>query len=332
MPPQPTGHNAGTQSTKYISVSATLTYNERRGLVLGLIGVIIFGLTLPATRLAVVELDPVFVGLGRAVVAAVPAAIVLLLARAPIPSRRQFALIAVTAAGIVLGFPLLATIAMRYAPAAHGGVILAMLPLTTAMAGAVVAGERPSTGFWLTGVAGAIAVASYAFLSTQTTGTADDNASSMQWADLMLVGAVISAAMGYAIGGQLSRDLGGWQVICWALVISAPVMLAIVALLSGPINWSASPRAWCGFAYVAAFSMFLGFFFWNQGLALGGIAKVGQLQLLQPFVTLLAAAQILSETIGMLEIGFAALVVALVALGVNMRVMRSSSAGRKEAP
>ena len=301
----------------------TTKSNERRGLLLGAIGVIIFGLTLPATRLAVAELDPVFVGLGRAVVAAIPAAIALLLTQAPIPSRRQFISIALMSLGVVLGFPLFATIAMRYAPASHGGVVLAMLPLATAMAAAIVAAERPSPGFWLVGIAGAAAVAAYAILSARASGAATGG-NALQWADLLLIAAVISAATGYALGGQLSRTLGGWQVICWALVISAPVMLAVVAVLSGPINWAASSKAWAGFAYVAAFSMFLGFFFWNQGLALGGIAKVGQVQLLQPFVTLIASALLLSESIGVLEIGFATLVVALVAIGARMRVARSA--------
>ena len=314
-----------TDHTTSTPVDGTLSrevHKERRGLLLGLIGVTIFGLTLPATRLAVAELDPVFVGLGRAGVAAIPAVFALVLAKAPVPTGRQFVSIALMSLGVVLGFPLLATIAMGYVPASHGGVVLAMLPLATAMAGAIVAGERPSIGFWLSGIAGAVAVASYAILSSTGAAGAGD-AGSLQWADILLVGAVISAATGYAIGGQLSRSLGGWQVICWALVISAPAMFAIVLLLSGPINWAASPTAWGGFAYVAIFSMFLGFFFWNQGLALGGIAKVGQVQLLQPFVTLAASALFLSETIGILEIGFALLVVALVALGSRMRVARS---------
>ncbi len=317
-------------------MTSPLSHNERRGLLLGLIGVTIFGLTLPATRVAVAELDPIFVGLGRAVVAAIPAALALALAKAPIPSRNQFISIALMSLGIVLGFPLLATIAMQSAPASHGGVILAMLPLATAMAGALVAGERPSLGFWLTGIAGAGAVAGYALLSAYyaaTTGALSSTSpaeaiaasAALQWADLLLVAAVISAAMGYAIGGKLSRALGGWQVICWALVISAPFMLGVVVLLSGPINWHASPQAWAGFGYVAIFSMFLGFFFWNQGLALGGIAKVGQVQLLQPFVTLIASAVLLSEVIGRLEIIFVILVVALVALGTRMRVTRSPS-------
>jgi len=301
-------------------MTATASQTQRRGLIFGLIGVTIFGLTLPATRIAVGELDPVFVGLGRAVAASIPAALALLLSRSPLPSRAQFIRIAIMSLGVVLGFPLLSAIAMVHAPASHGGVVLAILPLATAMAGTLIAAERPSIGFWLSGIAGAIAVASYAVLAAGNARAS--GAGALQWADLLLVGAVVSAALGYAIGGDLSRSLGGWQVISWGLVISAPMMAAIVALLAGPINWHATPEAWSSFAYVSLFSQFLGFFFWNKGLALGGIAKVGQAQLLQPFVTLGASAILLSETIGTLEVGFAALVVALVAIGWRMRVAR----------
>lgn len=292
---------------------------QRQGLIFGLAGVIIFGLTLPATRIAVAEFDPVFVGLGRAAAAAIPAALALFLTRSPLPTAGQFIRIAIMSLGIVLGFPLFTAIAMAYAPASHGGVVLAILPLATAIAGAAIAGERPSIGFWLSGLAGAIAVASYAMLAADK--VAASAATALQWADLLLLGAVISAALGYAIGGDLSRSLGGWQVISWGLAISAPVMTAIVALFAGPINMSASPAAWAAFAYVSVFSMFFGFFFWNKGLAMAGIAKVGQIQLLQPFVTLGAAAIILSEPIGVLELGFAALVIALVAISWRMRVM-----------
>lgn len=182
------------------------------------------------------------------------------------------------------------------------------------MAGAAVAGERPSLGFWACGVVGTGTVLVYSLLTADASGE-------LQWADLLLGVAAFCAAMAYALGGEMARRIGGWEVISWALVFSAPVMLALV-LLSGPINWAASLWAWAGFLYVSVFSMFLGFFAWNKGLAMGGIAKVGQLQLLQPFVALAAAAALLGESVGWLEIGFALLVVAIVALGWRMRVGR----------
>jgi drug/metabolite transporter (DMT)-like permease len=284
----------------------------RQALLLGVLGVTIFGLTLPATRLAVAELDPLFVTAGRSLVAAGLASLVLLWVRPPPPRRQDWRRLAAFAAFSIVGFPLLMAIAMQYAPASHGAVVLAVLPLLTAMAGALVAGERPSLGFWACGVVGTGAVLVYALLSAGDGGD-------LRWADLLLAGAAFCAAMAYALGGEMARRIGGWEVICWALVVSAPPMLALV-LMSGPVNWSAGPSAWAGFLYVSVFSMFLGFFAWNKGLALGGIAKIGQIQLLQPFVALAASAALLGETVGPLEIGFAVLVVGIVALGWRMRV------------
>jgi drug/metabolite transporter (DMT)-like permease len=143
----------------------------------------------------------------------------------------------------------------------------------------------------------------------------------LQWADLLLAISAVAAAMAYGLGGEMARRIGGWEVISWALVFSSPIMLVLV-LMSGPINWSASASAWGGFLYVSAFSMFLGFFAWNKGMAMGGIAKIGQIQLLQPFVALAASAALLGEHVGWLEVGFAVLVVAIVALGWRMRVAR----------
>ena len=207
-------------------------------------------------------------------------------------------------------------IAMQHAPASHGAVVLAVLPLLTAMGGALVAGERPSIGFWACGVAGSGAVLVYSLLSAA--GRATCSGPICCWPDA----ALSAAAMAYALGGEMARRIGGWEVICWALVFSAPAMLALL-LWSAPINWGAGPWAWAGFLYVSMFSMFLGFFAWNKGMAMGGIARVGQIQLLQPFIALAAAALLLGEPIGLLEIVFAVLVVALVALGWHMRVARS---------
>jgi drug/metabolite transporter (DMT)-like permease len=288
----------------------------RRALLLGLLGVVIFGLTLPATRLAVAELDPLFVTAGRSLLAGALASITLLWARPQPPLRREWLRLAAFAVFSIIGFPLLMAIAMQHAPAAHGAVVLAVLPLLTAATGAMVAGERPSLGFWACSMAGTGAVVAYSLLTANGSGE-------LRWADLLLALAAFCAAMAYALGGEMARRIGGWEVISWALVFSSPAMLALV-LLSGPINWSAGPWAWAGFAYVSVFSMFLGFFAWNKGLAMGGIAKVGQLQLLQPFVALAAAAAVLGETVGWLEVGFAVLVVAIVALGWRMRVAQGA--------
>lgn len=277
----------------------------------------IFGLTLPATRVAVLELDAVFITLGRSLLAACFAAVTLLVARPQAPQRREWPRLFMFAVCSIIGFPLLMTLAMRHAPAAHGAVVLAVLPLLTAMAGAFVAGERPSPGFWACGLAGTGAVFAYAVLA------GGEDAGALHWADLLLAGAALSGATAYALGGEMARRIGGWEVISWALVFSAPVMLALLVLFAVPINWEASAAAWAGFLYVAAFSQFLGFFAWNKGLAMGGIARIGQLQLLQTFVTLLASAVLLGEQVGWLEIVFAVIVVAIVALGWRMRVART---------
>jgi drug/metabolite transporter (DMT)-like permease len=291
------------------------------GLLYGLIGMIIFGLTLPATRIAVLELDPFVVALGRGLVAGVLATAVVLVMRLRFPDRALWGHLVRYALNVVIVFPILMTVAMRYAPAAHGGVILAVLPLATAVASVVVAGERPSRAFWLAAIAGSAAVLVYAWLH----GAGD---AGVHWADLLLFAAVVAAAWGYAEGAMLSRSIGGWQAISWALTLTSPIMLVltIVAVSLQGINWQASPAAWAGFAYVSVFSMFLGFFAWNRGLVLGGIAKVGQIQLLQTFVTLGGAAVLLGERIGPLELGFSVLVAAIVALGWRTRVARKDQA------
>ena len=280
--------------------------DRRAGLVYGLVGVAAFSLTLPATRAAVAGLDPVFVGLGRAVVAAVLAAIVLVAAHAPFPKRAQLPGLALVAAGVVVGFPLFSAWAMRYVPAAHGAVVIGLLPLATAMAGAWLVHERPPKLFWASAVFGGAVVVGFALW--QGSGAPHP-------ADALLFLAVAAAAIGYAEGGRLARAMGGWQVICWALVLSAPLLVL-------PTLWAADGRlltapvsAWIGFAYVSVVSMFLGFFAWYRGLALGGIAVVGQVQLLQPFLTIFASAWLLDERIDAATLIAAALVIISIAIG-----------------
>jgi drug/metabolite transporter (DMT)-like permease len=286
---------------------------ETKGMWLGAIGVAIFSLTLPFTRMAVAELNPVLVALGRAVVAAAGSVLLLWYLRAARPTGKQWQALAVTALGVVVGFPLFSSIAMRYVPASHGGIVIGILPLATAVFGAVRFGERPSTGFWIAALAGSGIVVGYAVWQ---------GAGELQLADLALFAAVVLAAMGYAEGARLSQSMGGQQVISWALVLSLPVLLPVTIWLAWRYGIDASPRAWIGFGYVSVFSMFIGFFFWYKGLALGGIARVGQVQLIQPFLTLAGAAVILGESLEANNVLFAVAVIAVVAVGRRMSVKR----------
>jgi len=286
---------------------------ETRGMWLGVGGVAIFSLTLPFTRIAVAELNPVLVALGRAVVAAMASALLLWHGGAARPTAAQVRALLVTALGVVIGFPVLSAIAMRYVPASHGAVVLGILPLATALFGALRFGERPSAGFWFAALLGSGIVVAFAV---------SQGGGALQAADFALFAAVVAAAMGYAEGARLSRTMGGHQVISWALVLSLPLLLPASAWLAWHYGASASPKAWMGFAYVSLFSMFIGFFFWYKGLALGGIARVGQVQLLQPFLTLVGAALIDGETPDARHFLFAFAVIAVVAFGRRMAIRR----------
>jgi len=294
------------------------------GMLLGFIGVAIFSQTLPFTRMAVAELDATFVALARAVVAAL-LALTLLLARGALaparrPRGRQWLRLAVTALGVVVGFPLFSSLAMREVPAAHGAIVIGLLPLATAVFAAWFGNERPSLGFWLSALAGSALVVGFALWQ---------GAGGLQHADWFLFLAVVLGALGYAEGGKLSRELGGLETISWALVVSLPALLPVVAWLlvrdAGAIA-AASPRAWLGMAYVSVFSMFIGFLFWYAGLAKGGVARVGQIQLLQPFLTLAGGAVILAEPLDAATVAFAVAVIAVVALGRRAAVRNTAPA------
>ncbi|MES2153220.1 MAG: DMT family transporter [Pseudomonadota bacterium] len=289
---------------------------ESRGMLLGLIGVAMFSLTLPFTRMAVAELDPAFVALGRALVASVLAAAWLRWKRLAPPPAGALLPLALVAGGCIIGFPWLTSIALRTLPASHGAVLVGILPLATALYSALRGHEKPSLGFWTMALLGSAIVIGFALRQS---------GGSFHRADLLMFGAVALAAVGYAEGGRLAQGMGGKQVICWALVLSAPLLLPLVLWLSWP-HWDglahASMRAWTGFAYVSVFSMFIGFFFWYDGMARGGVARVGQVQLVQPFLTLLGAALLLGEALELSNFLFALAVIAVVGTGRKMQIRR----------
>lgn len=285
--------------------------NPWRGLALGTLGVLIFSLTLPMTRIAVAELDAAFVALGRAVIAGVCAAAVLAVTRAPWPGPEQWGGLACVSAGVVFGFPLLSSLAMRHVPAGHGAVVNGLLPLATALCAMWLARERPSAAYWACALAGSALVTTFALRhGVDRIGTGD-------WA---MLAAVAAGGIGYAAGGRLAQTMGGVNVICWALVLSLPLLAPLAAWRVIEAGIAASPRAWLGFGYTAIMSQLIGFFFWYRGLALGGVARVGQVQLLQPFLTVLLAGWVASEPLEADTLAFAAAVIATVAIGQRARI------------
>lgn len=265
----------------------------------GFLGVLIFSASLPATRLAVADFDPVFLTAARAAIAGLLGAALLVLFRQPRPVRSDLVSLALVSLGVVIGFPLLTAFALKHITSAHSIVFIGLLPLATAIFGALRGGERPRPAFWLFSSLGGACVVAFAL--------SQDAAASLA-GDAMMLAAIVVCGLGYAEGATLSRRLGGWQVICWALVLSLPVSAAL-ALAAAPASLEGvGAAAWGGLAYVSLFSMLIGFVFWYRGLALGGIAAVGQLQLLQPFLGLAIAALLLGEPVSP-AIAVAALVV-----------------------
>ncbi len=293
--------------------------DEARGLLFGALGVAIFALTLPMTRLAVgtpeaPQMNSVFIAMGRAVVAGLLSAALLAVRRAPLPQRADWAPLALTAAGVVFGFPLLTSLAMRYVGAVHASVIVGLLPLATAAVGALLHRQRPSGAFWACALLGTALVVAFAVLRSGAEGIA------LHPADLLLMGAMLLAAVGYGYGARLSQHMRADAVICWALVISLPLTVPLAAL-----SWPQAPlpaAAWGAFAYVSVFSMWLGFFAWYRGLALGGTVRVSQVQLIQPFLGMLVAVPLLGERLDAVSVGFGLAVLATVALGRRMPVRR----------
>jgi drug/metabolite transporter (DMT)-like permease len=272
--------------------------NRQNGWLNGFIGVVLFSGTLPATRIAVLEFNPVFVTVARASIAGILALAALLVCKEKRPTGKQLLQLTIVAIGVVVGFPLSSALALRYITSAHSIVFIGVLPLVTTFFGLIRGGERPRPIFWLFALLGSLLVVGYAVVRGVTASPIGDI--------LMLV-AIILCGLGYAEGAKLSKSLGGWQVISWALTISLPLMLCLVFFNFPSSLESISVRAWVSIAYVSIFSMFVAFIFWYRGLAQGGIATVGQLQLLQPFFGLALAALFLGEelTIEMLAVTIA---------------------------
>jgi drug/metabolite transporter (DMT)-like permease len=264
------------------------------GITLGALGVLGFSFSLPATRLAVAGLDPWFVSFGRALGAGLLAIGYLIVVRAPLPSRVQIRRLLVVALGIVVGFPLFTSLALTTQSSAHGAVVIAGLPMCTAIWAVIRAGERPKTGFWLAGGVGFLAVLGFVFANGGVSG-------GLELPDVFLLIAIVLCGLGYAEGGSLARDLGGARTVCWALVVSLPVTVPVTAFVMSTADFSdAGGVEWFGFGYLTVISMFLAFFAWYAGLAAGGVAKVGQVQLAQPVLTLTWSALVLGEPIGWL--------------------------------
>jgi drug/metabolite transporter (DMT)-like permease len=301
---------------------------ERRGLWLGFLGVAIFALTLPMTRLAVGTpeaplMSGVFIALGRAAVAAALSAVFLLATRAPLPRREDWWPLAITSGGVVFGFPLFTSVAMRHVEAVHASVIVGVLPLATALVGALLHRQRPSAGFWLCAALGSALVVAYALLHA-------GQGVRLHAADALLLAAMACAAIGYGYGARLSQRMRAEHVICWALVIALPLTLPL-AWWSRPV--SAMPaHAWWGFGYVAVFSMWIGFFAWYRGLALGGTVRVSQVQLVQPFLSMLFAVPLLGERLDAVTIAFALAVIATVFMGKRMPVRSAAAAAPVLSP
>ncbi|MFG6444237.1 DMT family transporter [Microbacterium sp. P07] len=292
-----------------------------RGLLWGMLGVTAFSFTVPFTHVAVETLSPVFVGAGRAVVAAVLAAIALIATRQPLPRGRQWVRLAIVAAGVVVGFPMLTSLALTTADASHGAVVIALLPAATAVAAVVRGRERPARSFWLAAALGAVAALAFAVVH-------GGGFAPLQGSDLLLLGAVVAAAIGYAEGGMLSRELGSWQTVSWALVLASPLMVALTAGSALTDPPTAPWEGWLSFAYLSVISMFLGFFAWYRGLAIGPMAQVSQVQLVQPVLTLLWAAIILRENITALTVVGGFVVIACAGFAVRTRARPDGAVAR----
>jgi drug/metabolite transporter (DMT)-like permease len=334
-----------------MNAAQTSVESVKKGLWLGLLGVTLFAATLPMTKLAVgttadPQLSPWFITFGRAAVASLLS--ILYLFRQYIrrlesnltdkttqnrlwklPSSSEWALLAFTACGVVVGFPLFMSLALQYVPSTHGAVVTGLLPLTTAVIAALWFRQKPSAGFWLCAVLGTLLVLGFMVMRSADGSGHVSLLDSVMKADVFLLLAMLSASLGYIGGARLTPSLGAERVICWVLVLSLPITVPMT-MLNWPANLSAiHPSSWWAFAYVAVFSMWLGFFAWYRGLALGGAVRVSQVQLVQPFLSLLFAVPLLGEKIDAMTLGFALAVIATVFVGKKMPVESSKMGATK---
>ncbi|KOO48616.1 DMT family transporter [Priestia koreensis] len=296
---------------------------EKVGLLLGAIGVICFSLTLPATRVAVEYFGATIVGLGRTVAASILVGIILFIRKEALPSRQHFKSLLIIAFGTVLGFPLLTSFSMESLPVSHGAVEVALLPLSTAGFSIIRGGERPSLKFWLSSIIGSLAVIVYAIHL---------GLGSFQLADFALIAAIIILGLSYAEGGKLAKELGSWQVIAWSIMIGAPFFVLPVIFQFSPSMLHAPIEAWGGFLYLTIVSQFLAYVAWYKGMALGGIARVSQIQYLQPFLMIMFAGLFLGESITLFTMITALIVVFSVMIGKNAPVLKKEGSATEILP
>jgi drug/metabolite transporter (DMT)-like permease len=294
---------------------------ERLGLLLGFIGMVIFGGTLPATRIAVSEIDPIALTALRTAIAGLCSLVLLLVLRRPLPPRALWPQLVIAMLCVAVLFPLLMSMGMQRVDASHGGVVLGVLPIATALVAVAITHERPRPLFWIASVAGAALV--IAFSLRQGGGA-------FSTGDLLLFAAVAVSAIGYAFSGRLTSHMPGWEVISWILVIALPLSIPAAALSMPADLAHIALKPWLGLLYVALFSQWIGFFAWNAGLAIGGIARVSQVQLLQPFVTFALAATFAGETITLQILLFAAAVVATVAISTRTRARAAPAPAKQD--
>lgn len=289
--------------------------SPRLGLFLGFLGAAMFAGSLPATRLAVGAFTPLFVASSRTMLAGCAGLLLIIVMRRSLPPKRLWGILVISALGNAVGFPFLSAIGMHSVPASHGGVVVGLLPLATAVCASIAAKERPSPGFWIAAILGAALVSAYALRQGHGRMTVGDAA---------LLGAVASASIGYTAAAIAARELAGWEVSSWSVILLLP-FYSIATVAFWPDGAMAAPHsALAGILYGGFGAQWIAFFAWNAGLSLGGIARVAQVQLLQPFLTVLIAAQFNGEPISAETILFAAAVVVVVLIGQRMRVPRSS--------
>jgi len=283
---------------------------ETKGMLIGFIGVAIFSLTLPFTRIAVQEMTPFYVSFGRGIIAGVCGALLLLLTKSPLPTRSQFKKLLITALGVVYGFPIFTSLAMKTLPSAHSGIVLGILPLAMSAIGAIRFRERPSFAYWVTAVCGTLLVLVYSMV----------DGGGLALGDIWLLLAIVTAAIGYSEGGKLAEEMGAIKVISWAMAMTLPINIPATYLFANTALTDLSTNVFISFLYIGLFSAFIGFFFWYRGIALGGVARVGQVQLLQPFLTLIGAYLLLGEPITLLNMVFAIAVLVVVLIGRKTKI------------